>query len=172
MIEEWKKINEYEDKYEISNLGRVKSLCRYSENNKLIQEKYLKITKDKYGYAQVTLYKNSIGTATKIHKLIATHFMGHIPDGFKYVINHIDGNKYNSTILNLEIVTQRYNVSDGKQKLKKTSKYTGVSWNKKCNKWLAQIQINGKKKNLGIYINEEDAYNAYQNKLKEINNND
>ena len=48
-----------------------------------------------------------------------------------------------------------------------TSKYKGVSWEKNRNKWRTQIKINGKNKNLGYFISEEQAHEIYQNALKE-----
>ena len=68
---------------------------------------------------------------------------------------------------NLEIVTSRKNTN--KKHLKSTSKYTGVSWNTKSNKWKSQIRINNKDIYLGLFINEKQASIAYNNKLKELN---
>ena len=43
-----------------------------------------------------------------------------------------------------------------------SSQYKGVSWNKNTNKWVSYITINGKTKHLGLFISEEEAYEAYQ----------
>ena len=84
------------------------------------------------------------------------------------VINHINFDKKDNKVSNLEIVTNREN--SNRKHLKSTSKYTGVSFEKDRNKWVAQIKINGKRVLLGRFSNEIDASNAYQSKLKEIIN--
>lgn len=100
MNEVWKTINGYED-YQISNLGRVKSLCK----NKPIM---LKAGRAKSGYFTVCLHKNKQPLTHNIHRLIAEHFIPN-PENKKYV-NHIDGNKENSTLSNLEWVTHAENM--------------------------------------------------------------
>ena len=69
----------------------------------------------------------------------------------------------NNNINNLQLISNRENIS--KQKAK-TSKYTGVSWSKRKKKWISQITINRKTIKLGIFVNELEASEAYQNKLK------
>jgi hypothetical protein len=63
-------------------------------------------------------------------------------------------------------VTSRANTN--RKHLKSSSKYTGVSWHKSANKWMAYIQINDKRKYLGLFTDELSASLAYQNALKEI----
>jgi len=155
----FKDIFDYEGLYQISNLGRVKSL-------KCNREKILKLSFDTGGYSQVGLCENSIKKTRDVHKLVAIHFLNHTPCGFKLVVNHKDFNKLNNHVNNLEIVTNRVNCN--KKHLKSTSKYTGVYWHKRKNKWASSIMINGKLKYLGLFINEEEASDVYQNKLKEI----
>ena len=69
-------------------------------------------------------------------------------------------------IENLEIITNRENTN--KKHKKSKSKYIGVTWHKRVNKWTAQILYKRKNIHLGCFNNEIDAHNAYQNKLKEI----
>lgn len=104
------------------------------------------------------------------HTLVAIAFLNHTPCGHKLVIDHIDGNPLNNMLNNLQIITQRQNVTKKKNKRKPASIYTGVFWSKRGKKWKSRIYINGKYVNLGSYENELDAHNAYQNKLKEIKN--
>ena len=102
--------------------------------------------------------------------LVAIAFLKHIPDGTnKVVINHIDGNKLNNHISNLELVSNRYNTADGYIRKGTSSIYTGVSWDKKNKKWRSQIQINKKKILLGLFNTELEASDAYSIKLKESN---
>jgi hypothetical protein len=128
--------------------------------------KILKPRIDGAGYAFVTLYKNSIGKMLKIHKLVAINFMGHIPNGLDRVIDHIDNNKLNNKLDNLQEISHRENSS--KDKKFYSSKHTGVRWDKQKNKWGAMIRIDKKPTHLGYYGKEIDAANAYQDVLKSL----
>ena len=161
MIEEWKDILGYEGLYKVSNLGNIKSL-------KFQKEKVLKLQTNTKGYFIVNLYKNKKMKSHQIHQLVAIAFLNHVPCKMELVINHINFDKKDNKVSNLEIVTNREN--SNRKHLKSTSKYTGVSFEKDRNKWVAQIKINGNRVLLGRFSNEIDASNAYQSKLKEIIN--
>jgi hypothetical protein len=75
-------------------------------------------------------------------------------------IDHIDGNPSNNKIDNLRDVTHQQNMWN-----RKTA--NGCSWHKTANKFQAQIRINGRKKNLGLFHTQQEARNAYL-KAKEI----
>ena len=169
MIEEevWKPIENF-DGYEVSNLGRVKSLSRLMYNNTgsyISKEKILKpsITNQ---YLRLNLSKNNKRTNFTIHSLVAIAFLEHKPNGSKYVVNHKDFNKLNNHVNNLEIVTTRENTN--LKHLQSTSIYTGVSWKKLNKKWCAQITIDGKVIYLGLYTEELEASKVYEKKLSEI----
>ncbi len=104
MIEEWKVINEFED-YQISNLGRVKSFNKYRNKDSRI----LKLQKCVYGYHHVTLCKNRYQKIFKVHRLVLTYFKP-ILNLQDYQCNHIDGNKLNNNINNLEWCTGSENM--------------------------------------------------------------
>lgn len=171
MKEIFKDIKGYENSYQISNLGNVKSKKRLVTNNighsYEIKERILKHGSDGGGYDYVILRKNNKSTNIKVHKLVAVNFLNHTPSGQEMVIDHIDNNNKNNRLNNLQIISQRENTSKDK---KGTSKYTGVSWHKPRKKWMAAIRINGKLKYLGYFKNEYDAHLAYQKKLSEITN--
>ncbi len=100
MQEIWKDIIGYENLYKVSNLGRVKSL----HNGK---ERILKQAFDGWGYLIVSLCKNGINKTPKVHRLVAEAF---IPNPNKLSqINHIDEDKTNNCIDNLEWCTNKYN---------------------------------------------------------------
>jgi hypothetical protein len=169
----WKDIPDYEGKYQVSNLGRVKSLNRniYDKNGNLhyIQkEKILKLTSNKLGYYYVNLYNNIKVKNVKVHILVALTFLNHKTDGTtKIVIDHINNISSDNRVENLQIITQRENCL--KDKKNKTSKYQGVCWDKKNKKWRTSIRFKGNKINIGLFITEEEANTAYKNKLKELN---
>ena len=152
--------------YQVSNLGRVKSL----KHNK---EKILKHHVYKESYPSIRI---SCGggrqKSIKIHQCVARAFLNHKPNGLKKVINHKDGNKLNNNVNNLEIVSHRENSSTcyRKDRDKLTSSFVGVSWNNQYKKWLSQITINGESVYLGVFDNEVDASNAYQEALNNIDN--
>ena len=159
MIEEWKDIPNYEGVYLISNLGNIKSV-------KFGKERVLKPQTNTKGYFIVGLYKDKKMKSKQIHQLVATTFLNHTPCKLELVVNHINFDKKDNRLDNLEIVTNREN--SNRKHLKSTSKYTGVSFEKDRNKWLAQIRIEGKVKKLGRFDSELDASNAYQKELKTI----
>ena len=169
MVEEiWLDIPNYNGLYQISNYGKVKSFSKsnlYRDSNSII----LKPERCR-GYLIVTLCVHGKRKNFPVHMLVAIAFLKHIPDGTnKVVINHIDGNKLNNHISNLELVSNRYNTADGYIRKGTSSIYTGVSWDKKNKKWRSQIQINKKKILLGLFNTELEASDAYSIKLKESN---
>lgn len=158
-VEQWKDIPDYEGYYQISNLGRVKSLerplvingkkCTYKA---LIKKLYI----SKRGYWVVGFCKNGKESQKKIHRLIAESFTQNPQK--KPHINHIDGNKLNNDISNLEWVNNRENSCHRVKLSNFTSKYTGVSYFKRDNKWRSSIQVNGMSIRFGMFNTEEEAY--------------
>ena len=118
------------------------------------------------GYLHVTLSKSNRRITKLIHKLSAMAFFGHIPCGYKLVINHINLIKTDNRIQNLEIVTTRENTN--LKHIPHSSKYTGVSRINEY-KWRSRITYGGKLVYLGRFSNEYDAHLAYERKLAEIN---
>lgn len=107
MKEIWKDIKNYEGLYQVSNFGRIKSFPR---NGTIKQERILKQTIDSNGYLIVGLHKNNKVKKVCVHWLVANAF---IPKEKNHeVINHIDGNKLNNTLNNLERCTQSHNVRE------------------------------------------------------------
>lgn len=107
MEEIWKDIKGYEGLYQISNLGRVKSLDRISKGRKY-KSKILSIQKNKNGYQTITLYDCSNYKGFTIHRLVALSFIPNPQN--KKCVNHKDGNKENNKVTNLEWVTHSENM--------------------------------------------------------------
>ena len=169
----WKDVPNYEGLYQVSNLGRVKSLPKtWVTGNNSIQTHSGIILKPmfwkKNGYCAVNLYKNGKMKSRTIHQLVAMTFLNHTPCGHELVIDHINDVKTDNRVENLQIVTHRYNTH--KTQGRYSSQYKGVIWDKKYNKWVTRITTNGKLKYLGSFNCELKAHLAYQNKLKEISN--
>jgi hypothetical protein len=155
----WKNVKGFEGIYEVSNLGNVKR--HYSNKSKI-----LKAGTNTHGYKHVTLSKKEIKTYIVVHKLVAIAFLNHIPNGQDNVINHIDHDKTNNNLSNLEIISQRENAN--KLHIKSTSDYIGVYYNKNIKKYHSRITINRKRVHLGYFENEKDASKAYEEKLNEL----
>jgi hypothetical protein len=161
-IEVWKDVIGYENLYQISNLGRVKSLAKKrftGKNFKTIREYPEKILSTKFnnnGYEQTTICKNGVLSCFLVHRLVAKSFL--LTDDFSKQVNHINGDKKCNNLENLEWVSSRENECHKQTLLKKTSNYIGVSFVAKSNKWRSQIQFNGRKIHLGFYDSEEEAY--------------
>lgn len=167
----FKDIPDYEGLYQVSNLGNVKSLeGKVFRRNGIFhftkKEKILKKSIAIDGYYVVNLSKDFKNKTFKIHQLVAITFLNHKPCGFKIVVDHINNNKLDNRLENLQLISNRENSS---KEARGKSKYTGVCWDKSKNKWKSAIRINGKTINLGVFKDEYDAHLAYQNKLKEIN---
>lgn len=172
MKEEWKDVINYEGLYQVSNLGRIKSLARIVQGtfkNYNYKCKILKPGINTKGHLYVNLYKDKKPKTRTIHQLVAEAFLNHLPCKFELVVDHIDNNKNNNCVTNLQIVTQRENLS--KDKKNKSSKYTGVTWHKFHQKWTASIRIGKSRKYLGYYVDQYEAHLAYKKELNLILNN-
>lgn len=101
MLEVWKDVIGYEGLYQVSNLGRVRSFYK----NKLT---ILSYRRAKAGYHTVCLHKNKKPLTQNIHRLIADAFIPNTE--CKKYVNHIDGDKGNNILSNLEWVTQSENM--------------------------------------------------------------
>lgn len=99
MQEIWKDVKGYEGLYQVSSLGGVKSKSRVIGNRK-IAGRTLKPSDTSRGYLGVTLYKHGSKKTEVIHRLVANAFIPKVKN--KLQINHIDGNKHNNKIDNLE----------------------------------------------------------------------
>ena len=125
MEEIWKDIQGYEELYQISNYGRIKSL-KYNKDN--ILKPYMTST----GYYKIDLRKNNTRKIKPIHKLVAQHFIDN-PEN-KPEVNHKDGNKLNNRVENLEWVTRSENI--------KHSYKTGLHIHSPDCKRVYQIDVN------------------------------
>lgn len=102
MKELWKDIKEYEGIYQVSNLGRIK---------RVETDRILKGMKDTIGYLRVDLYKNHTASKKLIHRLVAQAFIPN-PEN-KLQVNHIDEDKTNNMVSNLEWMTAKENSNYG-----------------------------------------------------------
>lgn len=115
MGELWKDIKGYEGFYQISNNGNVRSVDRIIiyRNGKRYKYKGVNLnkSKDTRGYLQVGFNVSGVKSTHRIHRLVAMNFI----DGYKSdkEVNHIDGDKNNNSVKNLEWVTSSENTKKG-----------------------------------------------------------
>ena len=109
MTEEWEDIEGYENLYQVSNMGRVKSLGNGKSNKSKL--KIMKTNLNHKGYPMISLCKDGKNKGYSVHRLVAKAFIPN-PDNLPQV-NHIDENKENNCVDNLEWCTNEYNHNYG-----------------------------------------------------------
>ena len=114
MSEVWKPVYQFEHGYEVSNLGRVRSIPREVNSRfttRTISQKILKQYADKDGYLHVNLRKSNRYFRKRVSRLVAESFIGIEP--FLCEVNHRDENVNNNTLSNLEWCDRTYNNNYG-----------------------------------------------------------
>lgn len=129
-MEQWKDIKNYEGLYQVSNLGRVKSLW-YGK------ERILKPGMNNYGYLRVPLRKNDKRILYLVHRLVAQAFIPN-PDNLPEV-NHINEVKTDNRVENLEFCDRKYNNTYGTRIEQMVEKQI----NGKLSKTVYQYSLNG-----------------------------
>lgn len=166
-MEIWKEVKGYEGSYQVSNLGRVRSLDRLDSAGRRLSGKVRKIGLSGCGYLIVSLCLDGKHKHPKVHQLVAGAFLNHTPCGHKLVVDHIDNDKLNNKLENLQIITSRENNS--KDKIGCTSNYTGV-YVTRSGMFASKIGIGIDVHYLGSYKSEEEASEAYKKSLEDYNN--
>jgi len=128
----WKDISNYEGKYEVSNLGRVRSLS-YNGTGEI---KFLKQSTNKRGYKRVGLCKNGKMKNCYVHRLVAITFIPN-PNNHKEV-NHKDENPANNNVNNLEWCTSEYNNNYGTRNKRAGESKKGKSFSEEHKKKLSE----------------------------------
>jgi hypothetical protein len=156
-MEDYKEIPGYPN-YGISPTGEVKNLVTGKVLKQQIGDRYL----------HVVLYHNKIPKTIRIHTLMGMTFLDHMPDiTQKVVVDHIDKNIHNNDLNNLQLISQRENISKGKLRSKLPTGVYNYNY-KNIKKYTASIYINNKATYLGMFDTVEEASQAYQQKLKEM----
>lgn len=117
MVEVWAPVTDYIGLYEVSNLGRVRSVDKVRQYvnkagkavNYSVKGRVLINQTDFAGYSTVMLYSSQGRKTFKVHRLVAQAFISNLSG--RDVVNHKDGNKSNNSVTNLEWVTQQENCS-------------------------------------------------------------
>ena len=131
----WCDVKGYEDLYQVSNKGRVKSLG----NDKSRKEKILKPQGTRLGYLQIMLCKGGERKMHQVHRLVLMTFAP-CENMENLQVNHLDENKENNQLNNLEWVTCKENINHGTHNDRVAEKNT----NGKCSIPIAQLTQDGK----------------------------
>ena len=166
MQEQWKDIKGYENIYQVSNLGNVRSVDRYINQKNSKCDKYNHIYKGKIlkqfinnaGYCQVQLSYKYKSIPKRVHRLVAETFISN-PKNYKCV-NHIDGNKQNNNVNNLEWCTYSHNNSEARR-LGLNKGYKGMTYKKRC-----ELAIEYIEKNSSAFNGEEEHLDKVYTILK------
>ena len=108
MNEIWKDIEGYEGLYQVSNLGRVKSLSKYDRLGRLHVERIKSTVNNGNGYLSVNLKHNGKQVMRTVHRLVADAFIQNklsLPE-----VNHLNGDKTDNRVSNLEWCTHSENM--------------------------------------------------------------
>lgn len=150
-IEEWKDVKGYEGLYQVSNIGRVRSLDRVIIDTwckRHIKGKMLKVTQHngKQPYEYVSLSKDGIVNKVFVHRLVAQAFISNsinLPQ-----VNHKDGNVLNNNYKNLEWVTNAENTQHAYDTKLNKKQQLPIRFNgeiKSLRKWCKELNLNYKK---------------------------
>ena len=110
--EEWRDIPNWEQLYQASDLGRVKSLSRKVFGGKAFyftNDKIMKQSIGSNGYLFLGLQLNGLISKIKTHQLVAIAFLSHTPCGHRIVVDHKNNNPLDNRLLNLQLITQLEN---------------------------------------------------------------
>lgn len=145
MKEIWVDVKDYVGLYQVSNLGRVKSLDRYVNGNGMMQlkkGKLLKLQVSKSGYLYVCLCNNGKEKLCRVNRLVAEAFLPN-PDNLPQV-NHKDEDKTNNSVDNLEWCDNKYNINYGTCIERRSKKMSDILLNRKdLSKSVLQYTIDG-----------------------------
>ena len=113
MSEIWKDVPNFEGSYQVSNMGRVRSVDRVvtfkDGSMRKLKGKVLKSYLNNVGYELLKLSNDGRGNTKTVHRLVLETFKPHVNMN-DLQVNHIDGNKSNNHLTNLEWVTARDNI--------------------------------------------------------------
>ena len=116
----WKDAVGYKNLYKISNIGRVRKVERYNKLGELIKGKILKPAMDRRGYLRLGLTNNGIRKQLRVHRLVALAFIDNPND--LYSVDHIDENKTNNRVDNLQWLSNGDNIRKSRNKAVRINK--------------------------------------------------
>jgi len=143
------------DKQEVTSLLTGNKLKNSLTTNKRKKEK---------NYYRISFTKNNKHYTLLLHRLLFYCKYGYLPK----LVDHKDTNPQNNKIENLRELNSSGNKRNSYKRENCTSIYKGVHYSEKCKKWIAKLTLNLKTIHIGHFDNEDDAGQAYNNKIREL----
>jgi hypothetical protein len=169
-VEVWKDVPNYEGLYQVSDLGRVKSLpmlknsSRNTQKTFLTNEKILKQSFKDKKYLRLNLGRKINAKPFCVHKLVAMAFLNYFSNPKKICVDHINNISTDNRLINLQIISIRENSTKDR---KNKSGFKCVYYKK--NKYVLSIQYLGRKVFLGSFSNANEANEKYNEVISLIN---
>lgn len=166
--EVWRPIAGYECFYEVSNLGRVRSLMMRNGSGSFARKKLMTQHNNGHGYKYVSIRLNGKRKNFYVHRLVADAFVPN-PNNLP-VVDHIDFDKTNNNADNLQWMTQKQNVARSTQNMSKPRKKAMTNTGER---YISRRKSDGKfyvtvfRKSIGAYKTLEEAITARDIALKE-----
>jgi hypothetical protein len=160
-IEQWKDIPDYEGLYQVSDLGRVKSLekpRKKSTNNpnSFVRERIMKGSLGKR-YLNTALYKNGFSKSFLIHHLLSITFMNFKPNMGEIIVDHVNNDPTDNRLSNLQLITRRHNtIKDIKSKSEAVGLYERNGF------FSVTIRVNGISCGLGNFRDKNEAIKKHK----------
>ena len=162
-LEKWRPIKEFEDYYEVSQYGRIKSKARiipHKWNGTYKYEERLLSPALSAGYLSVSLYKKCVCKPFKIHILVWDHFGDTPRKGHQIQVDHTFNNRMDNLIYSLQLLSDYDNaIKEYPFKKKVSGLPLGVYQDRA--KYRTRININGKRIGLGSYLTIGEAKRVY-----------
>jgi|DEB0MinimDraft_6_1074348.scaffolds.fasta_scaffold43133_2 hypothetical protein len=154
MSKRWVPVIDYEDQYEVSELGEIRAKEKLTCYGRHLKPKLIKPAPNHNGYLIVVLCKDKNRKTRVLHRIIKESFHGKSD----LTVDHIDGNRKNNKLSNLEYTTHTENCY--RRSLKKNNL---VGIRKRGNSWTARIMIDSIQYHLGSFKTKEEALEKYMN---------
>jgi hypothetical protein len=166
VAEEWRPVVGFEGYYEVSNLGRVRSVTRVSRNGNGPCTKrgcLMKQSRNSAGYLAVQLSRDGVRVSKTVSSLIGAAFLGAAEE-----VDHRNRQRDDNRLENLRPATTRQNAANTGPRRRNKSGYKGVSPFKTRDCWRAVIFVDGKQKHLGYFDDPIDAARCYDAAAKAL----
>jgi len=110
MKEQWKDIKGFEGIYQVSNYGIIRSLDRFDSRGRFRKGRIMPMVINSDNYFSLKLCRDGNNKTIRVHCVVAKEFLKYPNDGFVYEVNHIDRNRQNNRVDNLEYLTHKENI--------------------------------------------------------------
>ena len=168
---EWRPVFGWEDRYEVSDEGDVRSLVNNAGNLRdepyVLSKNAVKMEDGGSGYYHVGFSRNGKPKTRKVHQLVMESFVGPCPEG--HVVDHIDGNGKNNNVSNLRYVTPHENVRSGRSSMRRAEGVDRslVSWSSSLGRWRVRVRYFMVEYCLVTTVNKEIA-DEYARRVKDL----